>query len=497
MRVCQRPSPPLHRSSVSSQPADGPGHMMMRGNMMNFPMSPQHSGRFVSPQFHNRRFQDPRQSHPRQQYDYRFFNDNRSPRHQDRGENHHQLTDLERKIHSILNAVESGPRQDDPYAGLMTRREKEWLIKIQLLQLTSNEPELDDYYFQTYTRRKVTKERAKQTEGVQHSDKDSKTGRETTKMALPQFEREKKNYTPMDFQGSLGKVSSSSVLHPRQMVDLMHISKGSEQEKQGSSTPMKDTKRRSQLLLTIEKSYDYLLNIESLEKKLIHIEEQERNELIETRQLTVTKLFNLLKLSVEDSATCDDDFFVQFLSVLKGKLLLSRALPMFNTVQVEAVLMAITRNISLLIKKDISGENLHHLMVPLNRVSELVSPSVIIRCLQHIVFAPSMSTTQASPLGVVLLNQFGVGILSILLGRAAVISNGLTESDEDIRKSWSNIVSEVASEFQDVPVKLLGRNLEAADRLVALLSTCTDVQTKALLQEHLRLAASAKSEITA
>ena len=115
---------------------------------MNFPMSPQHSGRFVSPQFHNRRFQDPRQSHPRQQHDYRFFNDNRSPRHQDRGENHHQLTDLERKIHSILNAVESGPRQDDPYAGLMTRREKEWLIKIQLLQLTSNEPELDDYYFQ-------------------------------------------------------------------------------------------------------------------------------------------------------------------------------------------------------------------------------------------------------------------------------------------------------------------------------------------------------------
>ena len=33
----------------------------------------------------------------------------------------------------------------------------------------------------------------------------------------------------VDFQGTLGKVSSSSVLHPRQMVDLMHISKGSEQ----------------------------------------------------------------------------------------------------------------------------------------------------------------------------------------------------------------------------------------------------------------------------
>lgn len=51
-------------------------------------------------------------------------------------------------------------------------------------------------------------------------------------------------------------------------------------------------------------------------------------------------------------------------------------------------------------------------------------------------------------------------------------------------------MSQVASEFQDVPVKQLGRNLEAADRLVALLSTCTDVQTRALLQEHLRSATS-------
>lgn len=125
------------------------GHMMLRGGMMNFPMGPQHP-RFASPQLHNRRFQDPRQNYPRHQYDNRFSNDNRSPRQQDRGEHHHQFTDLERKIHSILHAVEtqSGPRRDDPYAGLMTRREKEWLIKIQLLQLTSNEPELDDYYFQ-------------------------------------------------------------------------------------------------------------------------------------------------------------------------------------------------------------------------------------------------------------------------------------------------------------------------------------------------------------
>ena len=58
----------------------------------------------------------------------------------------YQPSDLERKIHSILN--DAVVNDMDPYAGLMTRREKEWIIKIQLLQLTSNNPDMDDFYFQ-------------------------------------------------------------------------------------------------------------------------------------------------------------------------------------------------------------------------------------------------------------------------------------------------------------------------------------------------------------
>lgn len=47
-------------------------------------------------------------------------------------------------------------------------------------------------------------------------------------------------------------------------------------------------------------------------------------------------------------------------------------------------------------------------------------------------------------------------------------------------------MSQVSTEFQDIPVKQLGRNLDAAERLVALVSSSTDIQTRALLQEHLR-----------
>lgn len=41
------------------------------------------------------------------------------------------------------------PTQDmeDEYAGLMTQREKEWLLRIQLLQLKSENPYIEDYYY--------------------------------------------------------------------------------------------------------------------------------------------------------------------------------------------------------------------------------------------------------------------------------------------------------------------------------------------------------------
>ena len=35
----------------------------------------------------------------------------------------------------------------DEYAGLMTQREKDWVVKIQLLQLHTDTPYVDDYYY--------------------------------------------------------------------------------------------------------------------------------------------------------------------------------------------------------------------------------------------------------------------------------------------------------------------------------------------------------------
>ena len=43
--------------------------------------------------------------------------------------------------------VEGEEEEEEEEGALMTAKEKDWLIRIQLMQLTTDKPELDDYYY--------------------------------------------------------------------------------------------------------------------------------------------------------------------------------------------------------------------------------------------------------------------------------------------------------------------------------------------------------------
>lgn len=47
-------------------------------------------------------------------------------------------------------------RPRDPYSNLMSQKEKEWVTKIQMMQLQSTDPYLDDYYYQVRQHRPTT-----------------------------------------------------------------------------------------------------------------------------------------------------------------------------------------------------------------------------------------------------------------------------------------------------------------------------------------------------
>jgi DNA topoisomerase 2-associated protein PAT1 len=61
---------------------------------------------------------------------------------------HHYIMNYHQN-HMPSNGI--GPSgEHDEYAGLMNNREKQWLNNIQLLQLNTNQPYIDDYYYTVF-----------------------------------------------------------------------------------------------------------------------------------------------------------------------------------------------------------------------------------------------------------------------------------------------------------------------------------------------------------
>ncbi|NP_001096293.1 protein PAT1 homolog 1 [Xenopus tropicalis] len=109
----------------------------------------------------------------------------------------------------------------DPYAGLMLQREKEWVCRIQLLQLQSTDPYHDDYYYQNYFEKlgKLSVSQDRSREGPK---------KERTKLITPQVAKLEHAYKPVQFEGSLGKLTVSSVNNPRKMIDAVATSRSDE-----------------------------------------------------------------------------------------------------------------------------------------------------------------------------------------------------------------------------------------------------------------------------
>uniref|UniRef100_A0A8C3DB65 Protein PAT1 homolog 1 n=1 Tax=Corvus moneduloides TaxID=1196302 RepID=A0A8C3DB65_CORMO len=251
----------------------------------------------------------------------------------------------------------------DPYANLMLQREKDWVSKIQMMQLQSTDPYLDDYYYQNYFQKL---EKLAAAEEV-HGDGPKK---ERTKLITPQVAKLEHTYKPVQFEGSLGKLTVSSVNNPRKMIDAVVTSRSEDDE-----TKEKQVRdKRRQTLVTIEKTYSLLLDVEDYERRYLLSLEGERPALMGERKQKICDMYDNLRGKAPGQDRLSDDHFMQIMCIRKGKRLVARILPFLAPEQAADVLMATARNLPFLIKKDAQDEfGLSLLYLVLSRGEELQS----------------------------------------------------------------------------------------------------------------------------
>lgn len=232
---------------------------------------------------------------------------------------------LQPQLHGSLDNHDnsfSGDHSDDPYAGLMTQKEKDWLVKIQLLQVQPENPDVDDYYYVMFTKKKAEQQEFPRVDGADG---------DRLRFIRPERVRtESKSYTPIQFERSLGKLQVVSVNYPRKILD-MGVQRLSEDEDR-KVPPDRDLLWFRQLLLDIEKLYSAVL-------------EYEESSCSADRQLEIAeKLFTEVQPSEER--------FVQMVGVRKGRSLVLRVLPMLKAEHQVATLAALLRHLSWLQRKD-------------------------------------------------------------------------------------------------------------------------------------------------
>jgi len=154
---------------------------------------------------------------------------------------------------------------EDEYAGLMSAREKQIIINIQLSQINCDNPYVDDYYYTMFIAKK------------QKLDESERTGQ----MLLSDSSHQENSYIPMQFENSLGKLQVVTVKAPRQIIDVGVVR--SEELSAGSpvvggvdgdhTTPPSTLKPKrgedyKRTLLQLESMYTNLLDLESIKLKL-------------------------------------------------------------------------------------------------------------------------------------------------------------------------------------------------------------------------------------
>ncbi|KGL73884.1 Protein PAT1 2, partial [Tinamus guttatus] len=358
----------------------------------------------------------------------------------------------------------------DPYGGLMTSKEKDWVIKVQMIQLQSENMD-DDYYYQTYYHRLEHKQAEEELLGGRNKQ-------EPPKLVTPFIQKVETYDSVVRIAGSLGQVAVSTCYSPRRAIDAVHhalVEEVSLLKAAGS--------HRLRALNRIERMFLQLLEVEEMQRKMSLASEEQQPCFEEQKSQEVDRIYQTLKIKACSSEEEAEDEFLQVLCVRKGKKLTARLLPHLAEEQAEKILLTITHHLPFLMKKDdpcsplCPAQSLPLLYGPLNELVGRTTFSKLIEVLQEM--TRPLPESAELPLTLALKNQFGISLLYALLshGEKLLSSDTPLEPHTGDFEKWTDTVFLVARELSQVPKTSLVEPLFLPSNLLSLFCRYLDKQT--------------------
>ncbi|KAG8144981.1 hypothetical protein E2320_013371 [Naja naja] len=353
------------------------------------------------------------------------------------------LTQRQRGQEARLPSVDSQPPEVDPFSSLMTPVEKDWVIKVQMLQLQSENPERDDYYYQEYYRKLEHKQAEK---GLPAGSKP-----EVPKLVTPYIQRVESYESIVRIPGSLGQVAMSTCYSPRRAIDAVHH----------FSVEQAVGNQRIQVLYQIEHMYLLLLETEEIQRKLDEAPEEMHPQLCEKLLHVVERTYQALRIE-KDSAKKMKEELLQILLIRKGKQLVARLLPHLSLEQAKIILVNIVQHLAVLIKKDLLEETLSVLYNPLCDTIGQLTFRELMDILQKL--------TQLQP------DSFAISLLYLLLshGERCFSSDTSPKPDSKDLEKWVDLVLLVARELSQVPKTSMVEPLHLPSNLLFLFCRYVD-----------------------
>uniref|UniRef100_A0A8C5XC09 PAT1 homolog 2 n=1 Tax=Microcebus murinus TaxID=30608 RepID=A0A8C5XC09_MICMU len=351
----------------------------------------------------------------------------------------------------------------------MTQKQKDWVIKVQMVQLQSENPHLDDYYYQEYYQKLEKKQTDEELLG-------RKNKVEFLKLVTPYIQKAEAYESVVRIEGSLGQVAVSTCFSPRRAIDA--VPHGTQEQDTGTASS-----QRLRVLYRIEKMFLQLLEIEESQKAgppQPHLSKPHSNQ--------VEQLFQALKTQEQNNLEEAADGFLQVLSVRKGKALVARLVPFLSQDQAVSLLLAIMHHLPLLVRRDVADQALHMLFKPLGKCISHLTFDELLQGLQGLLLLPPGSSER--PVAVVLQNQFGISLLYALLshGEQLISLDSSLEEPNSDHTAWTNTVVLIAWEIAQMPTACLAEPLNFPSNLLPLFCHHVDKQLIQQLEAKMELA---------